>query len=112
MPILKEIGNFNFGDLTMRYLVNVNTNHSTIKVHKEEDKSCSEIFKQIIAEYAASDTNIKQIGENKNILKIGTTENSFWLLVHGSIESSEENIKAILLKELKLSNKFTYVKHC
>ena len=96
----------------MRYLVNVNTNHSTIKVHKEDNQSCSEIFKQMIAEYATHNEDIIQVGDNKDILKLGITDNSFWLLIHESVDSSKESIKSILSNNLNLTKDFSFVKHC
>lgn len=96
----------------MRYLVNVNITHSTIVVHSESKEKCSEIFKQITTDNTSSKKDIEQIGNNKSILKIGTTDNSFWLLIHENIDSTEENIKNILLNDLKLNNIFSFVSHC
>jgi len=65
-----------------RYFVYVNTHpiEKHIRVHPEDKGPCNEIFKMIKKESAyATNSFIEKISED--IIKVGETDNSYWLLI-------------------------------
>jgi len=66
----------------MRVLVYVNTNPSQkhITIHCEITNSCPHVFQQLISQNTSMTTTIRS-WNNKRVIKIAETSNSFWLLI-------------------------------
>ena len=61
--------------------VNINPTQKHITIHCEENNPCSVIFQQILSGNANPKCNIQQLSNDKSVIKIGETDNSFWLLI-------------------------------
>lgn len=64
--------------------VNTNTTQKHITIHCESKKPCPHIMQQILRANAIVSCKISSLTQNKSIIKIGETENSFWLLMYAN----------------------------
>jgi len=84
----------------MRIFVYINTNPTQkhITVHYEQSKACPHIMQQILSQNTTTITcSISDVSNNddKSIIKLGETANSYWLLIHVKCECNKNAIDVI-----------------
>jgi len=92
----------------MRYFVYVNHNpdRKSIKVHCERNGPCGHILKQIIPGNVAVSCSIISLTPDKGVLKIGITDNSYWLLVWADSPQDAANNPVVkkIAQDFNISN--------
>lgn len=68
----------------MRVFIYVNTNETQkhITIHCENKRPCPHIMQQILRANVSVSCDISLLTQDKSIMKIGETQNSFWLLMY------------------------------
>ena len=75
------------------FYVNINPDRKHITGHCEHSQACKHVFKQLISNNTSMKPTIGILSQNndKGCIKIGETDNSFWLIIWGDTYNNAKN---------------------